>query len=391
MILPRIAELSLASSADGWLLYDFRGINPLAADILKLGKSMLSRRWFLYVPAHGTPTLIHHRIEAGSWSNLLVGETVNRCVYSSHEELDALLSDTLRGAKTVLMEYSPRGSVPYVSRVDAGTLERVRSFGVNVISSADALQHFTVWTPLNLEMHRKAVAGCIAAKDAAFEFIHQRLRAGGMITELEVQALVERVIADHGLVNDHPAIVGFAGHAGDPHYAPTADSNRTLETGMCVLIDLWAGANGHPMADITWMGFAGEPSAEFMQIWRVVAAARDAAIAVLQPGLEGWVADKAGRDLIEAAGYGADFTHRIGHSLGTGVAHGNGANLDNLETHDTRRLLPLTAVTVEPGVYLPHLGVRTEVDVLILEDGIEVTTPIQLEPYVLGLEVMRGG
>ncbi len=391
MILPRIAALSLASSADGWLLYDFRGINPLASDILKLGKAMLSRRWFLYVPVHGTPTLIHHRIEAGSWNNLLVGETVNRHVYSSHEELDALLADTLRGAKTVLMEYSPRGSVPYVSRVDAGTLERVRECGVQVISSADALQHFTVWTPLDLEMHRKAVAGCIAAKDAAFEFVHQRLRAGETTTELEVQALVERVIADHGLENDHPAIVGFAGHAGDPHYAPTAASNRTLETGMCVLIDLWAGVTGHPMADITWMGFAGEPSTEFLEIWRVVAAARDAAIAALQPGLEGWIADKAGRDLIEAAGYGAAFTHRIGHSLGTGVTHGNGANLDNLETHDTRRLLPLTAVTVEPGVYLPHLGVRTEVDVLILEDGIEVTTSIQLEPYVLGLEVMRGG
>ena len=386
MILTRMAELAAGAGLDGWLLYDFRGSNNLAGEILKLGHAMLSRRWFLFVPASGTPTLIHHRIEAGSWANLLTDETLNRRVYSSHEELDTLLAETLKGVKRICMEYSPRGAVPYVSKVDAGTLERVREHGVEIVSSADLLQTFTVWSDTDIAMHHRAVTGCIAAKDAAFQFIHRNLQAGETTTELEVQALIERVIAEHGLENDHPAIVGFAGHAGDPHYAPNAAGNRTLETGMCVLLDLWGGIPGYPMADITWMGFAGEPTSEFLEVWRVVAAARDAATAVLRPGLAGWMADKAGRDLIEAAGYGADFTHRIGHSLGKGITHGNGANLDNLETHDTRLLIPRTAVTVEPGVYLPHLGVRSEVNVLILRDGIEVTTPVQDMPYVLGLE-----
>ncbi len=391
MILPRIAELARGQALDGWLLYEFRGSNPLAVQILQLPDAMLSRRWFLFVPAIGKPSLIHHRIEAGSWNNLLTAENLERIVYSSHEELDAALKRVLVGSRKICMEYSPRGAVPYVSKIDAGTLERVREFGVEVVSSGDLLQAFLTWSALDLELHRKAVTGCVAAKDAGFRFIHDRLRAGESVTELEVQAVVERVIAEHGLTNDHPAIVGFAGHAGDPHYAPNPEGNRRLEFDTCVLIDLWGGVPGHPMADITWMGYAGEPSAEFLRVWETVSAARDAAIAVLRPGLPGWVADKAGRDLIDAAGYGADFTHRIGHSLGTGVTHGNGANLDNLETHDTRTLVPMTAVTVEPGVYLPHLGVRSEVNVLILADGIEVTTPVQGTPYVLGLETMRGG
>jgi Xaa-Pro aminopeptidase len=390
MILEQVAQVTREAGADGWLLYDFRGLNPLASDVLRLKKAMLSRRWFVFVPVQGRATLIHHRIEASNWNALLRSEDLERRAYSSFDELDALLAEVLQGSRRVLMEYSPRGSVPYVGRVDAGTIERVREHGVEVLSSADALQHFTVWSDADLEMHRRAVAGCIAAKDAGFALIHERLRAKESITELEVQARVEQVITEHGLTNDHPAIVGFAGHAGDPHYAPSPETNRTLEHGTCVLIDLWGGVPGHPMADITWMGYAGDPSAEFLEVWRTVAAARDAAIAVLKPGLEGWMADKAGRDVIEAAGYGAAFTHRVGHSLGTGITHGNGANLDNLETHDTRKLLPRTAVTVEPGVYLPHLGVRSEVNVLVLEDSIEVTTPTQQEPYTLGLEVMRG-
>jgi Xaa-Pro aminopeptidase len=391
VILQRISDLARGTNLDGWLLYDFRGINPLALQILQLPAAMLSRRWFLFVPARGTPTLIHSSIEAGNWGNMLSGESLQRVVFSSHEDLDAALKRTLEGCKRICMEYSPRGAVPMVSRVDAGTVERVRELGVEIVSSADLLQDFLKWSDLDLEMHRKAVTGCIAAKDAGFNLIHERLRAGQAVTELEVQGVVERVIADHGLENDHPAIVGFAGHAGDPHYAPNAAANRTLEPGMCVLIDLWGGVKGHPMADITWMGFAGEPTTEFLEVWRIVAAARDASIAALNPGLEGWMADRAGRDLVNTAGYGQYFTHRIGHSLGTGITHGNGANLDDLETHDTRRLVPRTAVTVEPGVYLPHLGVRSEVNVLILEDGVEATTPIQNEPYVLGLEAMRGG
>ena len=221
-------------------------------------------------------------------------------MYSSHEELDAALKRVLVGSRKICMEYSPRGAVPYVSKIDAGTLERVREFGVEVVLERRfCLQAFLTWSALDLELHRKAVTGCVAAKDAGFRFIHDRLRAGESVTELEVQAVVERVIAEHGLTNDHPAIVGFAGHAGDPHYAPNPEGNRRLEFDTCVLIDLWGGVPGHPMADITWMGYAGEPSAEFLRVWETVSAARDAAIAVLRPGLPGWVADKAGRDLID--------------------------------------------------------------------------------------------
>ncbi len=389
MILDKIAQAARAAGLDGWLLYDFRGSNPLALQLLGFsGKSFLSRRWFLYVPKQGSATLIHHRIEAGTWRNLLPGENLNRLVYSSHEELDAALARVLTAQKRIAMEYSPRGAVPAVSRVDAGTLERIREHGVEIVSSADLLQRWLVWDAADETAHQKAVEGVIRAKDAAFALIDQRLKAKQAISELEVQTLIMNCFIEDGLHSDHPCNVSFAGHAGDPHYEITSSSNRTLEMGMCVLIDLWAGIPDRPMADVTFVGFAGEPTPEYLRIWQAVAGARDTGIAMLvKPAntLQGWMVDKAAREIIEAAGYGAAFTHRLGHSLGRNHAHGDGANLDNLETHDTRVLLPGTAVTVEPGIYLEHMGIRSEVNVLITENGARVTTPIQLEPYRLGI------
>jgi Xaa-Pro aminopeptidase len=388
MNLEKIGLAAKEASLDGWLLYDFRGINPLSLQLLELnGKSFLSRRWFFYVPANGTPSLICHRIESGTWQKLTANQNINRIVYSSHEELDTALGNILTGQKRIAMEYSPRGAVPYVSRIDAGTLERIREHNVEIVSSADLLQQWLTWDETDETAHEKAVTAVIRAKDAAFALIDTRLKANQAITELEVQNLIMQMFLEDGLRADHPANVSFGGHAGDPHYEITAESNRTLEIGQCVLIDLWACIPDRPMADVTFVGFAGEPTAEYLTIWQSVAAARDAAINMLttQTKLQGWMADKAARDIINAAGYGDAFTHRLGHSLGRNHAHGDGANLDNLETHDTRQLMPRTAVTIEPGVYLEHLGIRTEVNVLILESGARVTTPIQAEPYRLGM------
>jgi metallo-beta-lactamase family protein len=387
-VLPGISSLLQNAKLDGWLFYDFRGCNPIARQILGISET-LSRRWFLFVPAKGTPKLLVSRVEVGSWEHILAAESLERWVYNSHEELDGFLAEALKGSKTIAMEYSPRGAVPYVAKVDAGTIERVLETGVKIVSSADLIQTFLTWDATDRLEHDKAVAGVMAAKDAAFALIHERLLAKTPVTELEVQALVSQKLTEAGLIFDHAAIVGFAGHAGDPHFAPNESHNRTLEMGMCVLIDLWAGIPGRPLCDVTWMGFAGEPDAEFLQVWDAVAGARDAALKLLRskPGLQGWEVDKAARDVIEAAGYGAKFVHRLGHSLGRGAsAHGDGANLDNLETHDERLLIPDTAVTVEPGVYLENLGVRSEVNVLLTAKGAVVTTPIQRGPYVLGLE-----
>jgi len=376
-----------AAGLDGWLLYDFRGLNPFPAQLLQLGRGILTRRWFLYVPAHGSATLIHHRIEANSWQQVLQDETLDRKVFASHEQLDEVLRETLQGTQRVAMEYSPHGEVPYVSTVDAGTIERVRACGVEVVSSADLLQHFLTWSAEDRSAHDEAVRGVISAKDVAFQLIDDRLKAGQRVTELEVQNLIAQQLRAIGLEFDHEPIVAFGDHASDGHYAPRAQTNRALETGQCVLIDLWAGLPDRPMADITWVGFAGEPTAEYWRVWEAVRDARDLALQLLttKAAAMGWEVDRAARNLIIERGYGAAFRHRLGHSLGRNVPHGPSVNLDDWETHDTRQLLRGLAVTVEPGVYLGHIGIRSEVNVLITEESAIVTTPLQQEPYRLGI------
>jgi Xaa-Pro aminopeptidase len=375
-----------AAGLDGWLLYDFRGLNPFPTQVLNLGRGILTRRWFLYVPAHGPTTLIHHRIEAGSWLQVFPDETIDRKAFASHEQLDEVLRATLKGAQRVAMEYSPRGEVPYVSTVDAGTIERVRACGVEVVSSADLLQHFLTWSTEDRSAHDEAVRGVIRAKDLAFQLIDDRLQARQTVTELEVQALIVQQLRALGLEFDHEPIVAFGDHASDGHYAPGAQTDQALEVGQCVLIDLWAGFTDRPMADITWVGFAGEPTTEYLRVWEAVRDARDLAVQLLTTKTvqEGWEVDRAARNLITERGYGAAFRHRLGHSLGRNAPHGPSVNLDDWETHDTRQLLPGLAVTVEPGVYLGHIGIRSEVNVLITEEGATVTTPLQQEPYRLG-------
>jgi Xaa-Pro aminopeptidase len=384
--IARLQSVVRASGLDGWLLYDFRGLNPFPAQLLNLGQGFLTRRWFLYVPAQGQATLIHHRIEAGSWQTVLPDDTLERKVFAAHEQLDDLLRDTLQRAQRVAMEYSPRGEVPYVSCVDAGTVERVRACGVEVVSSADLLQHFLTWNAEDRVAHEEAVRAVIRAKDLAFQLIGDRLKARQRVAELEVQDLIVQHIHASGLAFDHPPIVAFGSHASDGHYAPGAQTDRALEIGQCVLIDLWAGFADRPMADITWVGFAGEPTAEYLRAWEAVRDARDLALRLLttRAARAGWEVDRAARELIASRGYGEAFRHRLGHSLGRNTPHGPSVNLDDWETHDTRQLLPGLAVTVEPGAYLGHIGIRSEVNVLITESGAIVTTPVQQEPYRLG-------
>ncbi|ULH16874.1 aminopeptidase P family protein [Deinococcus sp. KNUC1210] len=375
------------ASLDGWLIYDFRGLNPHARVLLNLRDALLSRRYFMWVPRQGTPTLIHHRIEGGTWHSMGAGAALNFLPYSAHTELDAHLKTLLHGKRGAL-EYSPNGAVPYVSMVDAGTMERLRAAGFDPVTSADLLQGFQVWDEEDLAAHRRAVQVLMDAKDAAFRLIHERLKAGQPVTELDAQAVIMEQIAAAGMEAGHPVNVSFGANAADSHYEPSAEQHATLQPGQCVLIDLWAQEPGRPFGDVTWVGYAGQPTQEYLHAWDAVAAARDEGIRMLHqsPGtLEGWEVDRAARTLIDNAGLGEFFVHRLGHNLGVQI-HGSGANLDDLETHDTRRVLPGQAVTVEPGVYPMQrgYGIRSEVNLLMTPEGPLLTTPVQAAPFILG-------
>lgn len=372
---------------DGWLIYDFQGLNPHAAKVLGLPKeAFLTRRFFVWVPREGQAVLLHNHIEGGTWATLSAGWGVERRAFGSHDQLDTALRDVVAG-KRVAMEYSPHGSVPYVSRVDAGTVERVRAAGaVEVASSADLLQAFLTWSAEDLAAHERAVAVLMQAKDDAYRLMHERLKAGQPVTELDAQAVIGQAIEAAGMVSGHPVNVSFGLNAADSHYEPSPEQHATLSWGQCVLIDLWAQEPGRPFADVTWVGYAGQPSETYLDAWRAVAAARDAGIAQLLAGgdLSGWQIDRTVRDTMGAP-WDEFFFHRTGHDLGVQI-HGSGANLDDYETHDTRRLTPGLCVTVEPGTYpaAQGFGIRTEVDVYLDPAGARVTTDIQRQPFVLG-------
>jgi len=381
-----LGELGL----DGWLLYDFHGQNPTAVNVLGLAGKMLTRRFFALFPREGEPTLIVHAIERTQFPPELPGR---REVYASWMSLQAALSRALgalpRGAK-VAMEYCPGGTIPTLSRVDAGTLELVRSHGVEVVSSADLVQRFFCrLDPAQVESHRRALAAIDAAKDAAFARIGEAHRRGEAPLETEIQAFLMDRFRAAGLETDHPPIVAVNGHAADPHYAPSEATRTPIRKGDLVLIDLWARGTGprDVYADITWVGFCGErPPERLERIFRVAADARGAAprgrrrAHAERRTLAGFEVDRAVRGVVEAAGLGDRFLHRTGHSIETRV-HGDGANLDDLETHDTRPLVPGLCFSIEPGIYLPDegLGVRTEIDVFLADDGPKVFSKIQTE------------
>jgi Xaa-Pro aminopeptidase len=362
-----LTELGL----DGWLLYDFRGLNVLARRVLHLSEeTMLSRRWFYYIPVEGDPRKLVHRIEPHALDTF----PGSKIVYLRWQELESSLREILQGQKSVAMEYVPGNANPYVSRVDAGTIELVRSTGVGVVSSGDLVQMFEArWDDDQWAMHLEAARHTRSAFDVAFAFIRERISNRGELSETDVQACILKHFAAHGLVADHPPICAVGPHSGDPHYSPGPQSEGIIRAGDFVLIDLWGKLDrlGAVYSDLTWTAFVGpEVPPKYKSIFDVVAKARDAAIFKvkeafrLNQALQGWEVDVAARRVIEQAGYGEYFCHRTGHSIGQ-ETHGNGANMDNLETHEERKVIPRTCFSVEPGIYLPEFGVRSEVNVYV--------------------------
>lgn len=371
---------------DAWLLADFRGSNLLARRVLDLDdKPVTSRRFAYCVPASGEPRKLVHRIEPGVLDHLPGKSTV----YLRWQEYEAGIAWLLQGLRQVALEYSPRNGNPYVSRADAGLVELVRDCGAIPMSSGDLIQLFeATWDDDQWAMHREAAVHTNTAFDCAWKFIADAVRAGRPITELDVRAEIERHFARHGLFADHLPIVAVGPNSGNPHY-DTGDT--PLREGDFVLVDLWARLD-RPRAvysDLTRCGFIGTAvPPRYEEIFQIVARARDAAIERVRQALatsatlQGWQVDQAARDVIVQAGYGEYFIHRTGHSIGQ-ETHGNGANMDNLETHEERRILRRTCFSIEPGIYLPEFGVRSEVNVFIDAAGTVHVTGGRLQASVI--------
>ena len=381
---PAVQAALRASRLDGWLLYDFHGSNPVSRRVAGLATTghMTTRRWFYLVPAEGEPRALVHKIEKRTLAHL-PGTTTE---YAGRVELDAGLRRILAGCSTVAMEYSPRAAIPYVSRVDAGTIELVRDCGAAVVSSGDLVQQFeAIWPAGGLETHRAASERLYRIKDRAFALIAERLRDGVPTNEYDIQSAMMSWFDEEGLTTDSAPIVASQENAGDPHYQPTATSARRIGRNEVVLLDLW-GKLTTPRAvyaDISWMGFTGPAiPAPVEAAFTAIRDARDAAVALVTSAVaagrevRGYEADAAARAVLQRAGFGSAILHRTGHSLGEEV-HGNGAHLDDYETKDERRLLPGTGFTIEPGLYFDSFGVRTEINVAWGPAGPEVTGPRQ--------------
>lgn len=381
-----------AQGLDAWLLYDFRGLNPIAVDVTGVARQeghLATRRWFYLIPTTGAPRALVHAIESQSLAHL-PGTTAR---YAGRQQLEAGLSRLLQGVHRVAMEYSPDCAIPYVSRVDAGTIELVRQSGVDVVSSGDLVQQFSaVWNDAAIRSHEQASAKIHGIKDRAFDLIARHVRERGGTTEYDVQQEMVHWFADEGLVSDSAPNVSVGEHAGDPHYLPTRTSSRRIGPDELVLIDLWGklDAPGAVYADITWIGYTGRQiPTRYLEAFGAVREARDAARLLVQQRVadgepvRGWEVDRAASSHLEAAGYGAHVLHRTGHSLGDAV-HGTGVNMDDYETHDDRRLLPGTGFTIEPGLYFTDFGVRSEINMVVHPREATVTGPLQLDILTLG-------
>lgn len=386
--IPEMQEDLRAAKLDGWLFYDFRGRDPIAHRILQLSAEMRTRRWFYFVPAKGTPKKLMHKIETHSIASL-PGEEF---FYAGQDELKKSLGKILGRAKTVAMQYSPKNAIPYVAMVDAGTIEVVRSCGVKVVSSADLVQKYEAcWTPEQLESHLAAGKEIDRIVAQAFRNAAQGVRDKKPLTEYELQQWILKEFGAAGIGTQDGPDVAVNGHASDPHYAPSADRPTKIQEGDLLLLDVWGKLKtpNSVFYDITWVGFLGAKVPEkFAKVFGVVREARDAAVDLILTSvakgkpLQGWQVDRAARKIVEKAGYGKYFFHRTGHSIGETI-HGNGANMDDLETHDVRHLIPRTCNSVEPGIYLPEFGIRSEVDVYIGEKEARVTGAVQKEIQAL--------
>jgi Xaa-Pro aminopeptidase len=383
-IAGRIQAALRHEKLDGWLFYSFRGSDPIAENILHLDHARLAtRRWFYFVPAAGQPCKLVHAIES-EMLDVLPGE---KKIYLPWQQLHSHLGEILAGSRRVAMQYSPLNAIPYISRVDAGTVELVRSFGVDVVSSADLVQIFeAVWTAEQVQSHLYAAGHMRDIVDVTFREVGRRIRESVPTTELDIQEFIWRQYEARDLASSHRPIVAINAHSADPHYQPDPEHNLPMREGDFLLIDIWAKKRiPHSVYDdITWTGFIGRTVPENHEaIFQVVRAGRDAAIRFVQQSypatvLSGWQVDDAARRSISNAGYGEQFLHRTGHSIHE-EDHGNGANIDNLETQDNRRLMKGTCFSIEPGVYLKgRFGVRSEVNVYLAESEAVVTgQPIQ--------------
>jgi Xaa-Pro dipeptidase len=367
---------------DAWLLYDFHGINPIARRVIGLGDDRFAtRRWFGLIPASGEPVFLHHAIEAHLFADL----PGRRVPFVGYRELQERLREVLRGVRRIAMEYVPGGAIPYISRVDAGTVEMVRAAGAQVVSSADLVQVFEArWSGEALESHRRAARGLKEVLQSTFDHVTRAVRSKESITEYSVQRFMGEQFRSRRLLYD-PPIVAVNAHSGNPHYEPRAEGSSPIKKNDLLLLDLWCReeAEGSIWADITWMAYLGkEVPPRHREIWDIVAGARDAAVSFLKEGaslgkrIRGADVDEVARNHVRERGYAERFIHRTGHSIGLEV-HGNGCNIDGLETIDDRQLIPRTGFSIEPGIYLEDFGVRSEIDVYMDERGVEVTTAVQ--------------
>lgn len=374
---------------DGWLLYDFQGLNPIARKLVGVHASLLTRRWYFWVPKQGEPSLVCHQIERHAFRAL----SARILTFKSWAGMLEVLGKILEGCQTIAMEYSPLCSIPYVSRVDAGTVEAIESLGMKVVSSADLVQHFqSRWSSKQLAMHQEASQHLMEIFFATLRELEEAIRSKQRLTEYGVQGGMLGKFRVAGLTTAAPPIIAVNQNSGNPHYEPTAENSAEIHTGDFLLVDFWA-KMGRPesvYADYTWVAFLGDSIPEKVQkVWEVVKGARDAAVEMVRANypmkrLQGWEVDTVARSFITERGFGDYFIHRTGHNIGEDD-HGTGANMDSLETKDERSLIPHTCFSIEPGIYLPEFGIRSEVNVYLDEARVIVTgDPVQDEVLKIG-------
>jgi len=372
-----IQKVLAEADADGWLIFDFHGLNPVAIGLLEL-EGMGTRRIFAYIPKTGTPVAITHAIEQGPWKNWPA--EWKKVVYSGWRELESNLKEVVNG-KTVAMEYSPGDAVPYLDRVPAGVIEMVRNAGATVVSSADLVSRFyAVWTDEQLQSHKRAAEIVARVARAAFEKAGEAADGKSPLTEYKLRQWILGEFSANGLSTDHGPIVAIGPNASNPHFEPAPHDSAVIERGSILLIDLWAREEGGVFADQTWMGSLGEPSERDRSVWLAVRDARDAAIQLLRDRIgsgsdvKGGEVDDAARAVIVSRGFGDRFIHRTGHSIDARDLHGSGPHLDNLETREERSLIPGVGFSIEPGIYLTgDVGMRSEVNGFVARDGVLIT------------------
>ena len=387
--LDKIQTELQSRGVDGWLFYDFYGRDPIAYRLLDLKYEHVKRRWYYYLPAKGTPQKLVHKIESTKL-DALPGE---KRLYASWQEQRNALRSMMRDGKKIVMQYSPENAIPYVSLVDAGTVELIRGLGKEIVTSADLVQIFEArWSPGQLAMHKQAGEVIDSIVSESFARIGEHVKGGKPLTEYEQQQWMLEQFAAHNLITDSGPDVAINEHASDPHFDPCPAITREFRPGDWVLLDVWGKLQqpGSVYYDITWVGFIGDKVPKQNQkIFEIVREARDSTVKFALDRvaggkqIRGFEVDDVARGIIDKYGYGEYFFHRLGHSIGEEV-HGTGANMDNLEMHDDRVILPQTCFSVEPGIYLPEFGVRLEVDVYVGEGTAEVTGKVQQEIVRIG-------